>query len=193
MVYCPKCGKELPVDAVFCDKCGHKMGEPVQPSEELWSGRFERRVERRFEVENHGSDYLGGVGFGVFLIAIAWVYIQFPWVWTEITAWFRGWVNGPTMIPVILVEPVVLFFMVMSVWGLIEGSIRVISGRVMKGLMNIVGALSGLAIAYMINLYGQGAISSADILPFLIMIIGASVVLNAIIGAMTRSFSPRRD
>lgn len=193
MVYCPKCGKELPADAAFCDKCGQKMDEPVSPFEGRWSRRFERRMKRRFERFDRGPDYLDGVGFGVFLIAVAWVYLQFPWVWEEVTAWFRSWVNGPTMLPVILAEPIVLFFLVMGGWGLIEGALRVVSGRVMRGVGNVVGALGSLAIAYMVRLYGQGAISGADILPFFIMIIGASVVLSAVVGSIAWSSSPRRD
>lgn len=193
MVYCPKCGKELPADAAFCDKCGQKMDEPVSPFEGRWSRRFERRMKRRFERFDRGPDYLDSVGFGVFLIAVAWVYLQFPWVWEEVTAWFRSWVNGPTMLPVILAEPIVLFFLVMGGWGLIEGALRVVSGRVMRGVGNVVGALGSLAIAYMVRLYGQGAISGADILPFFIMIIGASVVLSAVVGSIAWSSSPRRD
>lgn len=193
MVYCPKCGKELPVDAVFCDRCGQKMDEPVSPSVPQWGRRFEARMERRFERFDHGPDYLDGVGFGVFLIAVAWVYLQFPWVWEELTVWFRGWVNGPTILPLILTEPIVLFFMVMGGWGLIEGALRLVSGRVMKGFGNVVGALGSLAIAYMIRLYGQGAISGADILPYFIMIIGATVVISAIFGTIAWSSAPRRD
>ena len=193
MVYCPKCGKELPADAVFCDRCGQKMDEPVSSSEAQWGRRFEKRFERRFQRYDHSPDYLDGVGFGVFLIAVAWVYLQFPWVWTEVMVWFRGWINGPTMLPVILAEPVVLFFLVMSGWGIFEGAVRIVSGRVMKGVGNIVSALGSLAIAYMTRLYGQGAINGADLLPFFIIIVGASVVLSAIVGSMAGSFSPRRD
>jgi hypothetical protein len=193
MVYCPKCGKELPADAVFCDRCGQKMSEPVVPTER-WESRFERRMERRFERwENHGPDYLDGVGFGVFLIAVAWVYLQYPWVWEEFTAWFSGWINGPTMLPLILAEPIVLFFMVMGGWSLIEGTLRVVSGRVMKGLSNVIGSIGSLAIAYMMRLYGQGEINGSAILPYFIMIIGATIVLSAVVGTIAWSTSPRRD
>jgi hypothetical protein len=193
MVYCPKCGKELSADAMFCDRCGKKMDEPVSSSEAQWGRRFENRFESRFQRYDHGPDYLDGVGFGVFLIAVAWVYLKFPWIWMEVTAWFRGWVNGPTMLPVILAEPVVLFFIVMSGWGLIEGAVRIISGRVIKGVGNVVSALGGLAIAYMTRLYSQGVISGTDILPFFIIIVGASVVLSTIVSSIAGSFSPRRD
>ena len=192
MVYCPKCGKEFPADAAFCDKCGQKMDEPVSPFEGRWGRRFERRMERRFERLDRGPDYLDGVGFGVFLIGVAWVHLQCPWVWEELTFWFRGWVNGPTVLPVILTEPVFIFFTIMAVWGLVEGALRMVSGRVMKGLGNVVGALGGFAVAYMVRLYGQGAISGADLLPGLIIIIGASIVLSAVVHSFAWS-SPRRD
>ena len=167
------------------------MDEPVSSFEGRWRRRYERRFER-FERLERGPDYLDGVGFGVFLIAIAWVYIQYPWVWGEIAAWFRGWVNGPTVLPLILTEPIFLFFVIMSAWGLVEGALRMVSGRVAKGLGNIVGAIGGFAVAYLIRLYGQGAISGTNLLPSFIIIIGASIVLIAIVSSFVRS-SPRRD
>jgi len=47
-------------------------------------------------------------------------------------------------------------------------------------------------VAYMVRLYGQGAISGADLLPGLIIIIGASIVLSAVVHSFAWS-SPRRD
>jgi hypothetical protein len=188
-VYCPKCGKELPDDAAFCDRCGQKIGDPVAPSDG-WESRWERRMDRRFERFNR-QDYLDGVGFGVFLIGVAWVYLQYPWVWGELTVWFRSWVNGPNTLPPILAEPIFLFFTIMGGWSIVEGAIRMVSGRFAKGLGNIVGGVGGLAIAYMIRLYGQGAIRSGDLLPYFIMIIGATIILSAVIGVFT--WQPRRD
>jgi hypothetical protein len=190
MIYCAKCGKGLPDDATFCDKCGQKVNEPVSPSER-WERRWERRMDGRFNISDYRKDYLDGVGFGVFLIAIAVLILQYPWFWTEVTAWFSSWTHGPNMIPVILAEPVALFFTVMGGWGLVEGALRIISGRTMKGLMNVVSGLTGLAFAYMVRLYGQGALASSDILPFFIIIVGASIVLSAVLGSL--AWSSRRD
>jgi hypothetical protein len=184
MVYCPKCGKELPVEAVYCDRCGQKIDEAASPFEERLKRRYERRFEQ-FERFDRGPDYLDGVGFGVFLIAIAWVYLQYPWVWEEIVAWFSGWVKGPTVLPLILTEPVFLFFVIMSTWGLVEGTLRIVSGRVSKGLGNMVGAISGFAVAYLIRLYGQGAIIGTNLIPCFIIIIGASIVLSAIVNSFS--------
>ena len=189
--YCPKCGKELPVDAVFCDRCGQKMDESASPFAGRWKHKYKRRSEQ-FEISDRGSDYLDGVGFGVFLIAIAWVYLQYPWVWSEIVVWFRGWVNGPTVLPLILTEPIFLFFVIMSTWGLVEGALRMVSGRVAKGLGNIVGAIGGFAVAYLVRLFGQGAISAAKLLPSFVIIIGASIVLSALVSSFVWS-STRRD
>jgi hypothetical protein len=192
MVYCPKCGKELPADTVFCDRCGQKMDAPVKSPSGHWESRLEERLERRFQRYDYSPDYLEGVGFGVFLIAVAWVYLQFPWVWGEVTAWLRTWVGGPTILPIILTEPIALFFFLMGGWGLVEGSLRIVSGRVLKGLGNIISALGGIAIGYLVNLYGQGTINGSDIPPIFITIIGASVVLHAILASMTMSYSSRR-
>lgn len=137
------------------------------------------------------NDYLDGVGFGVFLIVVAWIYLQYPWVWGELTAWFRSWVNGPNTLPLILAEPFALFFTIMGGWGIVEGALRMVSGRFTKGLGNIVGGAGGLVIAYMIRLYGQGAIRSGDLLPYFIMIMGATIILSTIIGVI--ALQPRRD
>jgi hypothetical protein len=199
MIYCPKCGKELPDNAIFCDRCGQKMSEPVSPTppppfEGRWERRWERRMDRfeRKERLDRGPDYLDGVGFGVFLIAIAWVYLQYPWVWDEIMAWLRTWATGPIMLPMILAQPIFLFFVVMGAWGILEGGLRMASGRVMRGLGNIVSALGSFAIAYMIQLYGQGSIIGSALLPGFIIIIGASILLSAILNSFAWS-STRRD
>jgi hypothetical protein len=191
MVYCPKCGKALPGEAIFCDRCGQKMDEPVSPFERRWRPRYLGRLER-FERSDRGSDYLDGVGFGIFLIAVAWVYLQYPWVWEEVVAWFRCWVNGPTLLPIILTEPIFLFFVITSAWGLFEGALRMVSGRVAKGLGNVVGAIGGFALAYIIRLYGQGMIVGANLLPSFIIIIGVSIVLSAVVGSFSTSY-PQRD
>jgi hypothetical protein len=194
MIYCPQCGKELPDDAAFCDRCGHKMSEPVSPFEGRWAHRTERHMRHieRLERLDRGPDYLDGVGFGVFLVAIAWVYLQYPWVWDEITAWFRDWVNGPTMLPLILTGPIFLFFMIMGTWGILEGALRMVAGRVTRGIGNIVGAMGSFAIAYMIQLYGQSIISGSTLLPGFIIIIGAMIVLTAVVNSFAWS-STRRD
>ena len=199
MIYCPKCGKELPDDAAFCDRCGHKMSEsvshtPSRPFEGRWERRWERRMDRfeRMERLDRGPDYLDGVGFGVFIIAIAWVYLQYPWVWDEIMAWLRTWTTGPMMLPLILAHPIFIFFVVMSAWGIIEGGLRMASGRVIRGLGNIVSALGSFAIAYMIQLFGQGSMSGSALLPGFIIIIGSSILLSAIVNFFAWS-STRRD
>jgi hypothetical protein len=190
MIYCPQCGKELQDDAAFCDRCGHKMGEPVSPADGRWRGWRADRIERRVERATR-TDYLDGVGFGVFIIAVAWVYLQYPWVGTELVAWFQTWVNGPTYLPVILVEPIFLFFIIMGVWGIAEGGLRMISGRISRGLGNVVSGLGNLAIAYLIRSYGQGLIGASGLLPGFVIIIGASIVLSAILSSF--AWSPRRD
>ena len=176
MVVCPKCGEKLADDAVYCSNCGQKIEGPVTPSP---IPRVRVEVDR--ELRRRGPDYLDGVGFGVFLIAVAYMYLQFPWVFDEIIRWLRTWSRaGPTMLPVILVDPVALFFIIMGGWGIVEGALRIIAGRIKKGVGNIVGGIFGLSIAYVLYLYQDGSIQSSAILPILIILLGASIAVSAL-------------
>jgi hypothetical protein len=95
------------------------------------------------------------------------------------------------MLPLILTEPIFLFFVIMSAWGLVEGALRMVSGHIVKGIGNVVGAIGGFAVAYLIRLFGQGAISGANLFPSFVIIIGASIVLSAIVSSFV--WSSRRD
>jgi len=194
MVYCQKCGEQLPDDALYCSRCGQKLSEPVQsePSglEEraTWrAGRAEERIRERIEKrrEEMGPDYLDGVGFGVFLIVVAWVYLQFPAVFSNFLRWFEKWTNGPTILPLVLVEPIALFFTLMGAWGIVEGAIRSASGRVSKGIGNIVGGFMSLALAYMFRAYGAGTLAPSALLPAFIIIIGAGILISALLRSLS--------
>ena len=180
LVYCPKCGKELTEKATFCDRCGQRLGE--SRSTPFFEDRISKRIEKT--LDRHGPDYLDGIGFGVFLIAAAWTFLQFPLVFDDLLFWMRTWRNGLTMLPMVLIEPLVLFFIIMGSWGIIEGAIRITSGRIAKGIGNIVSGLGSLALAYLFRSYGNGIIAETAIIPSLVIIIGASVVLSSIFNSI---------
>ena len=140
---------------------------------------MERRMDRRFEGQPPRLP--GRRGFGASYRG-AWVYLQYPWVWSEFTAWFRSWVNGPTMLPLILAEPIALFFTIMGGWGIVEGAIRTLSGTLHERLGNIVGGAGGLPIAYMIGSMGKARYGVATCSTYFIMIMGATIILSAVIG-----------
>ncbi len=193
MIYCPKCGEQLPDDALYCSKCGQKLSEPVQPEptgpaeRAKWRAeRAEERIERRERRrEEMGPDYLDGVGFGVFLIVVAWTYLQFPSVFSNFLRWFETWTHGPTFLPLVLVEPIALFFTLMGAWGIVEGAIRSASGRVSKGIGDIVGGFMSLALAYMFRSYGAGNLAPSALLPAFIIIIGASILISALLRSIS--------
>jgi hypothetical protein len=194
MIYCPKCGEQLPDDALYCSRCGQKLSEPVQveptgPTESATrrAERAEERIKERIERrrEEMGPDYLDGVGFGVFLIVVAWTYIQFPSVFSNFLRWFETWTNGPTILPFTLVEPIALFFTLMGAWGIVEGAIRSASGRIGKGIGNIVGGFMSLALAYMFRSYGAGTLAPSALLPAFIIIIGASILVSALLRSLS--------
>jgi len=53
MVYCSNCGKELPAEAVFCPKCGTRVGAGAgTPSDEMRDSftRMSQEMERAFTI-----------------------------------------------------------------------------------------------------------------------------------------------
>jgi len=178
MVYCPKCGKELPGNVVYCDGCGQKISGPTTSPAREAGGRWSRRE----------PDYMGGVSFGVFLIVVAWVFLQYPAIWQWFIDWLKEWESsGPTALPLVLVEPVSLFFLAFGGWEIISGFIRWgTGGRLSAAVSDVVGGFFGVALGYAFREYGAGVIAWGSMLPIFIILVGGSILLSTLFSLATR-------
>ena len=69
MITCLKCGKENLEDAKFCNNCGIPLSSEK---------RREKREEVCFGVDRRGTDYLGLLSFGIFIIIVGGVITLNP-------------------------------------------------------------------------------------------------------------------
>ena len=174
MVYCPKCGKELSSDIKYCDRCGHKISEPFN------------RVDINIIREYAKNDWLDGVGFGIFILVVASVFLRYSWFLEEFSLWLKTWeFTGPTMVPPILIPPIFYFFILMGAWGILEGIIRIfLNGRLSKGLRDMIGGGFSLGIALILRTYAIGRLSASNILPAFLIVFALIIVVSGIVSGM---------
>ncbi len=87
MPFCPKCGQEVPDDAVYCPKCGTKIGTGKR---EYYEKREkEEKGEKKEKEEKHEpSDISGAIVGGLVLI---WLGVTFYLAETGFIKW-SAWV-----------------------------------------------------------------------------------------------------
>jgi len=171
LVYCPKCGKEQPPDTQYCDRCGQKINEPVN------------RVRIDLFRDYSKTEWLDGVGFGVFLIVVASVLLRYSWFFDEFSSWLKTWqYTGPTMIPPNLIPPIFYFFVLMGAWGILEGLIRISLGaKLSRGLRNMVGGGFSIGVAFILRTYSLGRLSHSNIFPAFIILFALMIIISGIV------------
>ncbi|HUL40102.1 MAG TPA: zinc-ribbon domain-containing protein [Methanomassiliicoccales archaeon] len=106
MVYCPKCGKQNPDDAVYCNNCGASLQTGKRDAGREWDNRCNDTCAGRSRV--------GLIFWGIVVILIGiWVTIEFglknisglpDWVYS--ISW--GWIFGVFFGLVILIAGISL-------------------------------------------------------------------------------------
>jgi hypothetical protein len=104
MVYCRKCGETLPNDAAYCRRCGERV---------IHEPRLNHVYDR-----NLRTAWIDSLGFGVFLLTIAWMILEYPFFWGEFISWMKSLFGGIIMIPISIVEPAAVFLTIMGGWGI---------------------------------------------------------------------------
>ncbi len=173
----------MPNGAAYCPKFGARMGEGGRVLPET---RYERR---RAELEaRRRTDPIGAAGFGVFLIVVAVIYINFPGVFGGFIDWLSSWADtGPTMLPTTLVEPVVWFFLGMGAWSIAAALIRGLSGmRTSAAVRDFFGGLANFGIAYVLREYAAGALTWITFIALFFIILGGSILLSGIVNSFMR-------
>jgi len=129
--------------------------------------------------------WLDSAGFGIFLLASAWILLKYPFFWNSFTAWLsslpRGWVAPP----LIIIEPIAVFFVIMGVWSIAEGIIRGLAGgSARQSVSNIVGGCFNFVIAYILRGYEAGSVSLNVVIPTIIIFFGVSLIISGIVSGL---------
>lgn len=183
MPYCEKCGAQFGEKDQYCPSCGN----PVKPG--VWvRPRRERAYARERDVcfgrEERRGDPLGIVEFGLFLLIVGVVYISNPDILSGFISWVRTMADLGTMFrpPTPLISSAVLFFALIGFSNLLTASIRVMVDKVWRRILSDVLAGAGLLLfAYLINLYGQHAITWTNVIAVMAIAFGALVIAYSLL------------
>ena len=128
-------------------------------------------------------DFLEGVGFGVFLLVVATIALNYPGVHRVLFDWVRSWgVSGLTPVPGQLLPPLYWFFTAMGTWSLISAVIRYYSGwNSWRAAQDVVGGVFNFFMVYLIQRYGTAAFTWRILFPAFLVFVGAQVVISVFI------------
>ena len=150
---------------------GFRIDLPARrPSEDDWAAEFGERGER---------DILEGIGFGVFLLVVATIALNYPGIHRVLFNWVRGWGgSGLTPVPGELLSPLYWFFTAMGTWSIISAVIRYYSGwNSWRATQDIVGGVFNFLMVYLIQRYGTAAFTWNILFPAFLVFVGAQIVI----------------
>ncbi|MBN2334590.1 RDD family protein [Candidatus Bathyarchaeota archaeon] len=148
---------------------------------------FQRPTRRSFddtfaEFGDWGerSDLLEGAGFGVFLIVVATIVLNYPGTHLVVLDWVRSWMaSGITPIPEALLAPLYWFFTAMGTWGVLTAVIRYYTGwNRWRAAQDILGGLFNFYLAYIIQRHGIGAFTWSILFPAFLVFVGGQVIVS---------------
>jgi uncharacterized RDD family membrane protein YckC len=168
-----------------------RYGSPVIPSlrrEHVFTGAPRSGPVVRMSDGGDRVDPLGSAGFGVFLIVMATIALNFPGLSAVLVEWIHSWgVSGVSWPPSELATPVYWFFMAMGSWSIIVAAIRyLMNWYAHKAPQDIVGGVFNLLLAYLVRFYGFSFFNWRVVVPLFIVMVGAQML----VGGLLR---PRRD
>ncbi len=148
---------------------------------------FDRPIRRSVDVDwpkfdewGERSDALEGVGFGVFLLAVATIALNHPGIHHVLFDWVRSWsTSGLTPVPGQLLPPLYWFFTAMGIWSLISAVIRYYSGwNSWRATHDVVGGVFNFFIVYLIQRFGTAAFTWRILFSAFLVFVGAQVVIS---------------
>jgi hypothetical protein len=169
--YCPKCGKENKDDAVFCSNCGLSLrpGEQIAPSAPIPPRRYRSEKNEKGEKnekdtrgekgeKNEGSGAMwGGVMGWLILLWLGVTFLLQQYYYIPNSKWGSVFFAG---LGIIVALRGVMFYTQRGSW-------RAASGLILGGLV--------IAVIAVVSYYDY-----TDWWPFLVIILGAYFVLNAL-------------
>lgn len=137
-MFCPKCGKELPNDAKFCDGCGASMSG----NENASGASFEEKVKNLNNTADHTSEFdTGDIEKNKVLSLFAYlgILLLIPLLATNNSKYARFHVNQGLILLIVEIAWGIVFGIVSSIFGVLGLGIIV-------ALLSIVSGLGSLAL-----------------------------------------------
>lgn len=139
-MFCPKCGKELPNDAKFCDGCGASMSGNGNASAS--GASFEEKVKNLNNTADHTSEFDAGdieKNKVLSLFAYLGILLLIPLLATNNSKYARFHVNQGLILLIVEIA-----------WGIVFGIVSSIFGAlglgIIAALLSIVSGLGSLAL-----------------------------------------------
>ncbi len=129
------------------------------------------------------QDFLEGIGFGVFLLVVATIAMNYPGIHRVLFSWVRGWgESGLTPVPGELLPALYWFFTAMGTWSVISAVIRYYSGwNSWRAAQDLVGGVFNFFMVYLIQRYGTAAFTWNILFPAFLVFVGAQIVISVFI------------
>jgi hypothetical protein len=182
MAFCPKCGKELTPDAVYCIHCGTRVGEP-SPFGRRWERDWERERRREWRRER-GAGWWGAVSAFGFLIIIGLTISQYPNVFVLSGNYFASLsAYGYPILPGYALGQVIIYFLtVCGVWGLVSNGLRfAFTNSISRPIRGVVGALFALYLANSFSQYYARIIGGSGLVLNFFVGLAVVIIVNAVI------------
>ncbi len=179
-MYCHRCGKELPQDALYCINCGAKVGE-YSPAERWWEWRMERRRRHEWDPVDAAWGAVSAVGF---LVILGLTIAEYPDVITLLVRYLESWgtYGHPVLPPYALGQAIIFLFTAGGIWGLVSSALRLTTtNRIARPMRNVVGAGFSLFIAFVLYEFYANAIHGAEVVLAFFIGLAAMVLLDALI------------
>lgn len=163
-----------------------RHGGPAVPSLRRESGfAWSRMGGPTIRMGKWGSeaDPLDSAGFGVFLIVVATIALNYQGLHIVLVEWVRSWgVSGLSWPPADLAPAAYWFFMAMGSWSIISATIRYLTGwSPWRAPQDIVGGVFNFLLAYLVRSYGFEFFTWSVMVPLFIVLIGAQIMIGGLL------------
>lgn len=132
---------------------------------------------------NNKVDPLDSAGFGVFLIVIATIALNYQGLHVVLVEWVRSWsVSGLSWPPAELAPAVYWFFTAMGSWSIISATIRYLTGwSPWRAPQEIIGGVFNFLLAYLVRSYGFEFFSWRVMVPLFIILVGSQILMGGLL------------
>lgn len=147
------------------------------------SKEINNRINDRRSYNNSNISWLDSVGFGVFLLIIAFIFLRYPWFIDEFIIWIKNWsIFGPYMAPITLIPPIYNFFILIGIWNILKGLLKIFLGvKILKSFKDIIEGGFDLGIALILRTYYLGKITAPNILSAFLILLGLTIILTGFV------------